>query len=43
MVNWWSSPIHKASFWWINRNRSTELNIRRPRTRQPTPALQNSP
>jgi ABC-type transport system involved in multi-copper enzyme maturation permease subunit len=21
------------SFWWINRNRSTELNIRRPRTR----------
>ncbi len=31
------------SFWWINRNRSTELNIRRPRTRQPAPALQNSP
>jgi hypothetical protein len=31
------------SFWWINRNRSTELTIRRPRTRQPTPALQNSP
>jgi hypothetical protein len=29
------------SFWWINRNRSTELNIRRPR--QPAPALQNSP
>jgi hypothetical protein len=31
------------SFWWINRNRSTEPNIRRPRTRQSTPALQNSP
>ncbi len=31
------------SFWWINRNRSTELNFRRPRTRQPAPALQNSP
>jgi hypothetical protein len=31
------------SFWWINRNRSTELNIRHPRTRQPAPALQNSP
>jgi hypothetical protein len=31
------------SFWWINRNRSTELNIRRPRTRQPAPALQNFP
>jgi ABC-type transport system involved in multi-copper enzyme maturation permease subunit len=31
------------SFWWINRNRSTELNIRLPRTRQPAPALQNSP
>jgi hypothetical protein len=31
------------SFWWINRNRSTELSIRRPRTRQPAPALQNSP
>jgi ABC-type transport system involved in multi-copper enzyme maturation permease subunit len=31
------------SFWWINRNHSTELNIRRPRTRQPAPALQNSP
>ena len=31
------------SFWWINRNRSTALNIRRPRTRQPAPALQNSP
>jgi hypothetical protein len=31
------------SLWWINRNRSTELNIRRPRTPQPTPALQNSP
>jgi hypothetical protein len=31
------------SFWWINRNRSTELNIRRRRTRQPAPALQNSP
>jgi ABC-type transport system involved in multi-copper enzyme maturation permease subunit len=31
------------SFWWISRNRSTELNIGRPRTRQPTPELQNSP
>jgi hypothetical protein len=31
------------SFWWINRNRSTELNLWRPRTRQPAPALQNSP
>lgn len=32
------------SFRWINRHRSTELNIRRPRTRQPAaPALQNSP
>lgn len=31
------------SFWWINRNRSPELNIRRPRTRQPAPALRNSP
>ena len=31
------------SFWRINRNRSTEPNIRRPRTRQPAPALQNSP
>jgi ABC-2 type transport system ATP-binding protein len=31
------------SFWWINRNRSTAPNIRRPRTRQPAPALQNSP
>jgi hypothetical protein len=31
------------SFWWINRNRSTELNIRRPRTRQSAPELQNSP
>ena len=30
-------------FWWINRNRSAELNIRRPRTRQPAPALQGSP
>jgi hypothetical protein len=29
-----------SGFWWINRNRSTELNIRRPRTRQPAPALQ---
>jgi hypothetical protein len=29
------------SFWWINRNRSPELNIWRPR--QPAPALQNSP
>jgi hypothetical protein len=25
------------SFWWINRNRSTELSIRRPRTRQSAP------
>jgi hypothetical protein len=31
------------SFWWINRNRSTELNIRRPRTRQPAPELETSP
>jgi hypothetical protein len=31
------------SFWWVNRNRPAELNIRRPRTRQPSPALQNSP
>jgi ABC-type transport system involved in multi-copper enzyme maturation permease subunit len=31
------------SFWWINRNRTTELHIRRPRTRQPVPELQNSP
>ena len=26
------------SFWWINRNRSAELTIRRPRNRQPAPA-----
>jgi ABC-type transport system involved in multi-copper enzyme maturation permease subunit len=31
------------SFWWISRNRSTELSIRLPRTRQRTPELQNSP
>lgn len=31
------------SFWWINRNRSTELNIRCPRTRQSAQALQSSP
>jgi len=31
------------SFWWINRNRTTAPNIPRPRTRQPAPALQNSP
>jgi hypothetical protein len=31
------------SSWWIRRDRSAELNIRRPRTRQPTPALQGSP
>jgi ABC-type Na+ transport system ATPase subunit NatA len=31
------------SFWWIKRNRSTAPNIRRPRTRLPAPALQNSP
>jgi ABC-type transport system involved in multi-copper enzyme maturation permease subunit len=30
-------------FWWINRNRSTKLNIRRPPTSQPAPALQGSP
>jgi ABC-type transport system involved in multi-copper enzyme maturation permease subunit len=26
-------------FWWIRGNRSAELNIRRPRPRQPTPAV----
>ncbi len=31
------------SCWRINRNRPAELSIRRPRTRQPAPALQNSP
>jgi ABC-type transport system involved in multi-copper enzyme maturation permease subunit len=31
------------SFWWINRKRSAEPNIRRPRTGQPAPELQNSP
>jgi ABC-type transport system involved in multi-copper enzyme maturation permease subunit len=31
------------SFWWIRRDRSAELNIRRTRTRQPAPALQGSP
>ena len=30
-------------FWWIRGNRSAELNIRRPRPRQPAPALQSSP
>ena len=29
-------------FWWINRNRSTKLNIRRPH-RPAGPALQGSP
>ena len=29
--------------WWIDRNRSAELHIRRPRSRQPAPALQGSP
>lgn len=33
--------LAKFSFWWINRNRSTELNIRR--TRQPAQELQSSP
>jgi ABC-type transport system involved in multi-copper enzyme maturation permease subunit len=50
-VQWAETAIYLAlalalagiSFWWINRNRSMELNIRRPRTRQPAPALQNSP
>jgi ABC-type transport system involved in multi-copper enzyme maturation permease subunit len=27
--------LARVCFWWINRNRSTEPNIRRPRTRQP--------
>jgi hypothetical protein len=31
------------SFWWINRNRSTELSIRHPRSRRPAAALQGSP
>ena len=31
------------SFWWIHRNRSAEPDIRRPRTRQPAPALERSP
>jgi ABC-type transport system involved in multi-copper enzyme maturation permease subunit len=31
------------SCWRINRNRSTELSIGRPRTRQPAPALQSAP
>jgi ABC-2 family transporter protein len=31
------------SLWWVKRNRSAELDIRRPRTRPRTPALVGSP